>query len=273
MIALLLIYFVRFTPKNKFSLFGLMETLFVGKNLIFLPQTDSTNSYAMELLKNVKVLEGTVVQAAHQTAGRGQRGSVWNADPASNLTLSIIFHPSFLKAEETFFLYIISALACYDTTAHLLSESHFDIRIKWPNDIFVNRMKTCGILIENKWNAERLANSVIGIGMNVNQSQFEGLNASALGVLAGKHLSLDRVKDRLFQDLEKYYLMLRQGERKSLKQLYCSRMLGLNDTMHFMYKGQRHLFRILGLSDSGLLQLQKENEILELDLGQIQWLL
>lgn len=250
-----------------------MDALFVGKNLIFLPAIESTNSYAIELLKNVKVEEGTVVQAEYQTMGRGQRGVSWLAEPASNLTLSTIFFPNFLKVEESFYLYIIAALACYDTTAQLLTESHVELRIKWPNDIYVNGLKNCGILIENKLNADYLFSTVIGIGINVNQEEFKGLNAGSLKMFSGKKFSLDQVRNLLCFFLEKYYLSLKSGQYENLKTLYTSRMLGLGEVLDFSLNGERKKMKVLGISDDGLLRLEDDTKILHKDLGEIKWLL
>ena len=162
-----------------------METLFIGSNIIFLPEVDSTNSYATELLKNVNIAEGTVIHTAHQTQGKGQRGNSWEAQIASNLTTSIVLKPSFLELKNQFFLYQITALACYDLMAELLNNSQYDIKIKWPNDILVNKKKIAGILIENVITHSTLNYSVIGIGINVNQLLFtDGINATSLKKLS-----------------------------------------------------------------------------------------
>src|SRR4051812_18760955 len=150
-----------------------METLFIGKNILFLPETDSTNSYAIELLKNVNPPDGTVVHTARQLRGKGQRGAAWTTEPVSNLTISIIVKPAFLSLANQYFLYIVSALAVHDTTAEFLAPRQFDIKIKWPNDILVNRKKIAGILIENRITGNLINASVIGIGINVNQASFD----------------------------------------------------------------------------------------------------
>lgn len=250
-----------------------MDTLFVGKNLIFLPVTDSTNSYAIELLKNVNLPEGTVVQTAHQTHGKGQRGATWKAEPASNLTLSIVLKPGFLRINESFYLYIIAALACYDTTAQLLADSQFEIAIKWPNDIYVKGFKTCGILIENKLNANFLSATVIGIGLNVNQFNFEGLNATSLNALTGKTYNLERAAELLFSNIEKFYLLLRNGQQVLLRQLYTTRMLGLGEVLVFNYRSEIKKMRIKGITNHGLLQLDDAGTDVQADLGELRWLL
>src|ERR1043165_9220886 len=149
-----------------------MSTLFIGQNKVFLPETHSTNSYAIELLKNVNAIEGTVVYTHKQTQGKGQRGNSWIAEPQRNTTLSLILRPVFLNSKNTFYLSKITALALHDLLTEILDVGQFDIKIKWPNDILVNSKKIAGVLIENSILNEHLQWSVIGIGINVNQDNF-----------------------------------------------------------------------------------------------------
>src|SRR5690606_36853399 len=120
--------------------------------------------------------------------------------------------PSFLELKNHFDLYQIAALACFDTLAHFLGQSQYDIKIKWPNDILVNGKKICGILIENGVNNGRLKDSVTGIGINLNQEDFPGLhNCTSFKLLTGKVISLKEVLKKLSAQLEKYYLALKQN--------------------------------------------------------------
>ena len=107
-----------------------MMTGIIGRNLIFLPNVDSTNSYAMQLLKNVKPKEGTVVYAGAQSHGRGQRAKVWDSEPGRNVTMSVILFPGFLEIKKQYFLYQIAALACYDTISANLDQNQFVIKKK-----------------------------------------------------------------------------------------------------------------------------------------------
>jgi BirA family biotin operon repressor/biotin-[acetyl-CoA-carboxylase] ligase len=88
-----------------------MGTLFIGKNTLFLLEVESTNTYAMNMLRNVNAIEGTVVYTDNQTKGKGQRGASWNSETASNITASVILKPQFLSVENSFYLSKISALA------------------------------------------------------------------------------------------------------------------------------------------------------------------
>ena len=125
-----------------------MNTLFVGQTMINLAETDSTNTYANNLLKQGLVNEGTVIITEHQTKGRGQMGNTWLAKKGENLTFSVVLHPVFLSADKQFYLSKITALAVFNTLTEFIDASQHDIKIKWPNDILVNKKKIAGILIE-----------------------------------------------------------------------------------------------------------------------------
>lgn len=206
-----------------------METLFIGKNLIFLPEIDSTNSYAINLLKNVKLPEGTVVHTANQLKGKGQRGSHWNSEAGMNVTASIILKPGFLDLKNQFYLYQIAALACYDAMAEILDSSQFDIKIKWPNDILVNSRKIAGILIETNIQNNRLNWCVAGFGINVNQTDFGDLQtATSIKQLTTKEFLPTEVLKSLCRYFEKYYLALLNNKFEEINQNYLKHFFGLN---------------------------------------------
>jgi len=250
-----------------------METLFIGRNLIFLPEVQSTNSYAMNLLKNVNPPEGTLVYANYQTQGKGQRGSAWNAEPASNLTASLILKPFFLNLRNQFYLYLISALACYDTMAEILDSSQFDIKIKWPNDILINKKKIAGILIENNILNNQVNGCVVGIGINVNQSSFDAsFNATSISILLANNFPVFRVLETLCSNFEKHYLALKNEKFNSIQGNYLQHLFGLNTWRQFEINGAIKSLMILGVSDRGLLLLREENDsIMEVDVKQIRW--
>jgi BirA family transcriptional regulator, biotin operon repressor / biotin---[acetyl-CoA-carboxylase] ligase len=251
-----------------------MDTLFIGRNLIFLPETHSTNTYATTLLKNVNLVEGTLVHTNHQTKGRGQRGSSWNGEPGSNITASVLLNPFFLELKNHFFLYQITALACYDTTAELLANSQFDIKIKWPNDILVNKNKVAGILIENTILGNRMSWSVIGIGLNINQQLFdEDKKATSIKLLTKKTQEIDVVLSRLCFHLEKYYLQLKNKKFEEINDNYLSHFFGINSFMDFELFGEQKKLFVKGISEKGLLLLEDtDGSIIEMDVKQVKWI-
>ncbi len=251
-----------------------METLFIGRNLIFLPQVNSTNSYAIEMLKNVNPVEGTVVHTADQTNGRGQRGSVWKTEKTSNLTASLIVRPTFLDLKNQHYLYQISALACYDALAELLDSSQFDIKIKWPNDILVNKQKIAGILIENNVANTQLGWSVVGVGINVNQTIFdETFNATSLKVLLDKDIEVDRILKLFCKYFEKHYLELKSNKLSRIEENYLKHFFRLNNWMDFEIDGNLKTMFVQGLSDEGLLWLKNKNDQSSFfDVKDVKWI-
>ncbi len=269
------VYFIKFTLINKFNVFALMETLFIGRNLIFLPEVGSTNSYATELLKNVNVAEGTVVHTANQTQGKGQRGNSWETQIASNLTVSIVLKPTFLELKNQFFLYQITALACYDVMAELLGNSQYDIKIKWPNDILVNGKKIAGILIENIITQSLLNYSVVGVGINVNQPFFhKSTNATSLQKLTTTEFDLTTVLNLLCNYLEHYYLKLRNNKFNEIRTNYLQNLYGLNTWLNFEIYTELKTCIVKGIDIKGLLVLQdKMGNENAYDLKEVKWLI
>ena len=133
------------------------------KNIIKKNQISSTNTVAIELLKKEELPEGTIIWADEQTKGRGQRGNSWESEPGTNLTISIILFPHFLKAEDQFLLSKVTSLAITDYLANRFNQ----VTIKWPNDIYVANDKIAGILIENSIIGSSFEYAVIGIGLNI----------------------------------------------------------------------------------------------------------
>lgn len=250
-----------------------METLFIGRNTIFLPDVDSTNSYAISMLNNVNVAEGTIIRTNYQTQGKGQRGLHWSASRGLNLTFSVILKPSFLPLTKHFYLYQICALACYDTLSELINNSHIDIKIKWPNDILIDKRKLAGILIENNLLNNQINWSVIGIGINVNQLLFDSkLNAVSLKILTGQEYDLNIILNGICMNLEKYYLALMQKKYDFIKTNYLNCFLGLNTYLNFEINNQIKAFLVKGISDKGLLLLEDKKGVeIELDLKEVKW--
>ena len=114
------------------------NTLFTGKNLVFVPDCPSTNTLALEISQQSPVKEGTVVITDQQTAGKGQRGNTWEAEPRQNLTFSLILKPTFLAVNKQFYLNIVICLALKD---YLRQKTSGPVHIKWPNDILVHQKK------------------------------------------------------------------------------------------------------------------------------------
>ena len=135
-------------------------------DIIWFERIDSTNEEARRHISDIDNL--SVLSASEQTAGRGQRGNTWTSRPGENLTFSIVLKSPVLMAEDHFALNEIAALSVTD----FLSIYGIKAEIKWPNDIYVDGRKICGILIENSFRGKSISTSIIGIGLNINQRNF-----------------------------------------------------------------------------------------------------
>ena len=179
-------------------------------SLIRLKEVNSTNAYIHSLNGEKKLEEGSVVWADFQTAGRGQIGNVWESERGKNLTFSILFYPSFLLANRQFVISQVAALSVKET----LDEFTEGITIKWPNDIYWHDKKICGMLIENDLAGQYIYSSVIGIGINVNQTHFMGSapNPISLCQIIGQEVEIEDLMHRFLSHVYSNYLKLMKGD-------------------------------------------------------------
>ncbi len=252
-----------------------MDTLFVGKNLIFLSEVQSTNTYAIELLRNVNCIDGTVIHTNNQTKGRGQRGAMWQASKGENITASVILKPTFLAVKDSFLISKISALAIYDLLTDLLPNSHNDIKIKWPNDIFVNKKKIAGILIENQLNGNQISATIIGVGININQTNFNAIDAftTSLNLILNTTFLVTDVLNLFCTKLEKWYLKLKTNKILDINDAYLQKLFGLNMALTFCDENEnKFIGTIVNVDSLGKLEVIVNNKKTAFDLKQIRFL-
>lgn len=208
------------------------NTLFIGQKISFLPACHSTNDLLLEMTTLTNVPEGTVVITHHQTAGRGQRGNSWEAQPGQNLTFSVLLKPVFLPATRQFDLNIAISLSLFGVLSAYFPDK---IALKWPNDLYYQDQKLGGILIENTVKGTDLAQSVAGIGLNVNQVEFAHPRAVSMRSIAKQPFPLEDIVNEILEQLEANYLQLRAGWPEELRTAYHSALYA---------RDQRKLFRI-----------------------------
>lgn len=228
------------------------KTHFVGQIYQYLPSCQSTNDEASALLAHSDVVEGLLIATDNQTDGRGQRGNTWEAQPAQNLTFSLLFKPTFLTATEQFWLNMAVSLGVHDTIAPLV---YGDCRVKWPNDLYIGFRKTGGILIENTLQGYNLAWSVVGIGLNVNQTEFSYSTATSLQQEAPLPNGYDRagLLAMLCEKLEKRYLQLRAGQRQVLKADYMQTLYRYQRETRFSTDDRTFMGMIIDVDETGRL--------------------
>ncbi len=229
--------------------------LFVGKVFIRLEKVDSTNVYAKQLLSKSKPDEGTVIIAYHQTQGKGQFGKTWESEAGKNLTFSIVFYPSFLSASKLNLLSQAVSLALLDFFEHHLQ---VQARIKWPNDIYCHDKKVAGILIENALLNGFADYSIVGIGINVNQTMFspELPNPTSLKLIFGKEFDLHNLMMSLCPFIEKRYLQLKNSQTETVSSQYETSLYRLNERISFFHSGQKLDGFIRGINAEGLLEIE-----------------
>ena len=247
------------------------DTLFIGANHISLQTVDSTNTYAKNLLAEKRQPEGSLITTAEQTAGRGQAGSSWQTEPGQNLILSYILYPTFLSADKQFFLSMAVSLAvrelCEEITDH-------EIRIKWPNDIYQRNKKLAGILIENTISGSQLSSSVVGIGLNINQTHFDPTlpNPTSVKLITGHEFSVETAIQKLNSYMEKYYLQLRHLHFNFLDKGYTVHLYKYNQTGIFSKNGQEFRGEITGVTKEGKLIIESNGKELKFGLKEVEYL-
>jgi len=231
----------------------------VGKVCIILREVDSTNSYAKELLSKSKPSEGTVIFAHYQTGGRGQFGKTWESERGKNLTFSIILYPCFLEAGKAHALNQAVCLGLKD----FMESLNITARIKWPNDIYYHDKKLAGLLIENGVIGGSLDYSIIGIGMNVNQTNFSPdlLNPVSVKLIAGKEFKVEDVLGKIFPFIERRYAQLMKGRLREIKKEFEDNLYRIGEKRHYRTANENFVGIISGVNDEGLLLIEADGKL------------
>ena len=239
-------------------------------NIIKLNAIDSTNRFLKDLSATQNLDNFTVVVTENQLEGKGQRGAKWISENGKNLTFSILVHHSEITIKEIYLINIITSITILDV---LKTYDLEQLSIKWPNDILSENKKICGILIENTIKSNGSIESIIGIGLNVNQNYFENLpQASSLLALKKKYFDKEEILNAIITALaanfsksitavqiwEKYHnLLFKKGIPTVFENNTLEKFMGI----------------IQGVSDTGKLQvLQEDDSIKEYDIKEIKML-
>ncbi len=178
----------------------MQQKMTIGETIIELPEIDSTNNYAMHLINEGMAEHGMVVSAEFQTKGKGQLGNIWKAEKGKNILCSIIIDTKEFEGNQYF---LLNCLACVAVAEILMQDYDIpNVSIKWPNDIYAGKRKVAGILIENTLRGKQWIYSILGIGLNVNQTEFGSLkSATSLKLELGVELNLKDLMSRLFNKI------------------------------------------------------------------------
>jgi BirA family biotin operon repressor/biotin-[acetyl-CoA-carboxylase] ligase len=241
--------------------------------ILKLHTTASTNSYLKDLIKNNNLENFTIVTTNKQTDGRGQRGNSWYSQPDKNLIFSMFVDLQEFSIDRQFELNQAISLAIVKVFKNYYPSS----QIKWPNDIMADNYKIGGILIENTVSRSIIKHSIVGIGLNINQTEFPTIipNASSLKNLINKDIELEELLQKIVGSIKDYIISLEAKPRDFLKEEYLENLYLWNnvawykDTMQNKFKG-----KIVGISTEGKLQIElSSKEIKEFNFKEVEFLL
>jgi len=221
------------------------------ENSFFIKETASTNELLWKMLRDNTLSDGFVVRTDFQTAGKGQIGNSWESEPGKNLLFSMALSPQKIRPDQQF---LISQLVSVGIKK-ALDQYMDDVTVKWPNDIYWKDKKLAGILIENSLQGRQIKFAVVGIGLNVNQTEFvsNAPNPVSLRQIAGKRIVRNSLLKKICQNIMDLYCHLNV---ETLQAEYAN-MLFRKDGFH-TFKADGELFeaRIFRVHPDGRLELE-----------------
>jgi BirA family biotin operon repressor/biotin-[acetyl-CoA-carboxylase] ligase len=225
--------------------------------LIKVSATDSTNLHLKRMLQDTPLEDYTVLVAETQLKGRGQGGAYWASESGKNLTFSVLKYFKELHVRDQFFVSIVVSLGIFKALSALQIP---ELSIKWPNDILSGRKKLCGILIENTVKGTSLKNSILGIGLNVNQESFDSLpNATSLKQITARHYEPDLLLIDILLNIKQQMAFLEGRNLKVLEVDYQQFLFRKDFPAIYKVKGQQIEGIIRGVNKEGRLLLEQES--------------
>jgi BirA family biotin operon repressor/biotin-[acetyl-CoA-carboxylase] ligase len=239
--------------------------------LIKLDAIDSTNEFLKGLSNKQEVQNFTVVTAETQLKGKGQMGAKWDSESGKNLIMSILVADFLFEIEDVFNLNVVVSLAVINI---LEAYGIPELSIKWPNDIMSANKKIGGILIENSIKGDGTITSVVGLGLNINQIQFENLpRASSLAVICNSIFDKDEILFQIVTKLEEMIPFYNENAT-SIWEDYSKKLFKIGTPTAFSDENNQNFMGIItGVSSIGKLQIQLEDDsICEYNLKEVQML-
>ena len=239
--------------------------------LIKLDAIDSTNEFLKGLSSKQAIENFTVVTAENQTNGKGQMGAVWNSEPSKNLIMSVFVDNFFTNNNQVFDINIVV------TNAIIQALEIFkipELSIKWPNDILSYNKKIGGVLIENSFKSNGTINSIIGLGLNVNQMDFENLpKASSMAVICKTTFDKQEILFMIVEKIKQNSSLWSQNS-EAMRASFTNRLFKKGIPMPFSdQKNHKFMGIIQGVSAIGKLEvLLEDNSVSEYEIKEIQML-
>ena len=228
-----------------------MHKFFLNKKLHF-DTLNSTNETLAQLSKKIKLQNGFYITADYQKSGKCQNNDKWDSNPKENLLISIFLNLD-LNIENLFMLTQLASLAVLDTLSKFLEQK---IEIKWPNDVYVDSKKISGILINNIVKGGIINSSVIGIGINVNQTNFnKKYIATSMKLLSKKDFKLNEIEKILMKNIKKQSMILLEKKISLLSSRYNNHLYGKNLDSLFILNKKRIYAKVIEVNQNGKIKL------------------
>lgn len=239
-----------------------MNKAYVGHKIIHLSRVDSTNNYTANVFKSGEISSGTVIMADNQTNGRGQRENTWQSKPFENITMSFPLDLNLVGINQQISINHIICLAI----KNFISPYSSNVKIKWPNDIMVKGNKIAGVLIENSYEGKKLKHAIIGIGINVNQTEFPYPNTTSLKLISEENYNPKLIVFELINCINNQIDIFSKLGAKAHKKIFDESLwlLGKKSKFEFIRTNSSFEGEITGTSEEGLLKIidlksKKEN--------------
>jgi BirA family biotin operon repressor/biotin-[acetyl-CoA-carboxylase] ligase len=239
--------------------------------LIKLDAIDSTNEFLKGLSSNQTVENFTVVTAETQTKGKGQMGAVWVSEPSKNLIMSVLVRNFLFDNNRLFDINIATAVSVIQA---LESFDIPELSIKWPNDIMSYNKKIGGILIENSLKSDGEIVSIIGLGLNVNQTNFDHLpKASSLAAICNTSFDKEELLLKIVEKME-HNIQFWNPNKEVLWEEFTNKLFKKGIPMPFSDEKQQNFMGIIqGVNAIGKLQILLEDDLVsEFDIKEVQML-
>ncbi len=243
----------------------------IGEPFIQLKKVKSTNTYAKREAQIGKALHGAVYMAHTQTVGKGQWGREWQAAAGENITLSVVLNPLEQYAHQSFFCSMVLAVGAYQFLKTYVDDA---LSIKWPNDLYWRNRKIGGILIENIYHGKQWNWIIGGVGINVNQTVFNGLLNKAVSIrqITGKKFDIIFLARELCFMINGVWESLQQKGLEWLRSLYNEVLFCKNQTAIFKKDNIQFEAKVIGVDIMGNLILE-HGTTEHVAYGRVEWIL
>ena len=239
-----------------------------GNQVVFIEECDSTNDLALEYQRETSTQHPLIILTKKQKKGRGQRGNFWHADRGKSLTFSILWYPEELAISNQFLLNKVCSLAVAKT---LIDLGINDVKVKWPNDIYIGVKKVAGILIENFAKGALIKSSVMGIGLNVDvPSQREFVSTSI-----ADHIDVDLRREdflvRIVKNLD-YFFDVIDASKLDIDGVYTDNLFLFGERAEYENpSGDKFVGVNRGVNDQGLLCLEVNQTLEEFSFQKVKF--